>query len=342
MKATVLMSKDTNELFWTLLDLTKYEQLKSCTPEDFCWDTLNPNDNTSILVSALKFPTEWRKEADVLDLIEWLIKSGASVSQECGASSCAYSLWKTGDEQNTKLCVRYRGHTVLSYIQAWRNQIASSTADFKQEQRFLSRVIDRIAAASCQRKAQHRVTVHEGVVDIWEKSLRATASHDLTIEAVDGQVTAHAHMLMAASPVVQAMLKSPMKEAASQHIQLHDTQSSAVTLLLEALYTSSSLSDPGYKTVLSALDLAHRWQIEVVVRMLADLVGEMITKESFPAIAEHAALKNLGALKTACRQFGSECDELQEKIKQGHFSKAVQDLFHLSTAPPPVKKPKRL
>lgn len=43
--------------------------------------------------------------------------------------------------------------------------------------------------------------------------------------------------------------------------------------------------------VLQALDVAHRWQVEVVVTILADLLQGMITDESFVAIAEHSVLK---------------------------------------------------
>ena len=49
-----------------------------------------------------------------------------------------------------------------------------------------------------------------------------------------------------------------------------DTNSSAVTLFLETLYTCSAQGDPHYKTALAALDLAHRWQVEAVVAILAD------------------------------------------------------------------------
>eukprot|EP00438_Fugacium_kawagutii_P034784 Skav236248 [mRNA] locus=scaffold829:361480:361932:- [translate_table: standard] len=150
-------------------------------------------------------------------------------------------------------------------------------------------------------------------------------------------------MLQVASPVVQAMLASPMTEGKSQRIQLKDTSRSAVTLFLEALYTCSSQGDPDYKTVLSALDLAHRWQVDVVVAILAQLIQKMVTEESFPVIAEHAALKQLDTLKQVCRKFGSECAAIQSKIKQGQFPKVVQDLFQLAeTRPRQVKKRKLL
>lgn len=184
----------------------------------------------------------------------------------------------------------------------------------------------------------------EGIVEIWDKYFHATSSHDLTIQAADGQVTAHAAMLQEASPVVRAMLVSPMKEAKTQRIQLADTSSSAVNLFLETLYTCSTVGDPDYKTALSALDLAHRWQVEAVVAILSDLIQGMITQESFASIAEHAALKGLDTLKQACHKFGSQCAAVQKKIKTGQLPKVVQDLFQVNekSETGPVKKRKRL
>eukprot|EP00438_Fugacium_kawagutii_P017859 Skav229922 [mRNA] locus=scaffold3709:29085:29645:+ [translate_table: standard] len=178
----------------------------------------------------------------------------------------------------------------------------------------------------------------------WEEFLHATASHDLTIEAADGQVTANSGMLQEASLVVHAMLASPMTEGKSQRIQLKDTSSIAVALFLEVLCTCSSQGAPDYQTVLSAMDWAHRWQVEVVVGILADFLQTMITEESFPAIAEHAALKQLDKLKQACRKFGSECVEIQDKINQGQFPKVVQDPFQVveTAQSQPVKKRKIL
>lgn len=60
---------------------------------------------------------------------------------------------------------------------------------------------------------------------------------------------------------------------------------------LRLLYTCSTKLDPDYQMVLQALDVAHRWQVEVVVTILADLLQGMITDESFVAIAEHSVLK---------------------------------------------------
>ena len=338
------MSSDYLELFWSLLDLSKHDELRSTIPRNFSWNILHPVHQTPVLIAACKLPVVAQEEERILDLIEWLVKSGASISQKSGNSTTSYSLWKTNDKANTTITVEYRGHSVMSYINAWREALQGKP-EWKQQFDFLAKVVERIARASRQLHTRRRASVDEGIVDIWEKYLHATISHDLTMEASDGRVTAHAQMLMAASPVVQAMLGSPMKERQTQQIQLKDTSSSAVTLFLEALYTCSLQGDPDYKTALSGLDLAHRWQVEVVVAILADVVEELINQESFAEIAEHAALKGLDQLKKACQRFGSKNVAIQEQLGKGKFPKVVRDLFDVfdgEEKSQPVKKRRRL
>eukprot|EP00438_Fugacium_kawagutii_P015708 Skav235331 [mRNA] locus=scaffold520:676366:677361:+ [translate_table: standard] len=331
------MSNGYLDLFWALLETGKFEEIKSTVPENFDWSVLHPKSKTTILVEALTAAVWSPKCQKSLDAIEWLITRGASYSQQCGRSDEHFFFRKVKPE------VAFKGHSCVSFIQAWR-KIFDNNQGVEEEKQFLEEVLVRIARATSQQQAQPRAFVHEGIVEIWEKYLHDTASHDLTIETADGQVTAHSGMLQAASPVVQAMLASPMTEGKSQRIQLRETSHSAVTLFLEALYTCSLQGDPDYKAALSALDLAHRWQVEVVVAILADLLQNMLTEESFLAIAEHAALKHLDTLKQACRKFGSECASIQDKIKKGHFPKVVQNLFQIveTSLSHPLKKRKRL
>ena len=332
------MPGDYLELFWTLLGVRNLEQLKRSIPDDFDWSVLHPINKTTILVEALNLSGE-----DNLNLIEWLVEKGANFSQKCGRPSGTKSLW--GKSKERKISVNCENLSFLSYISAWRTEFKGKD-EWKQQALFLDKVVDRIAEASSQPQSMRpRAPVDLGIIENWENYLASAASHDLTIEAADGCVTAHAQMLKQASPVVQAMLGSPMKECQSQQIQLRDTSSSAVRLVLETLYTCSSQSDPDYKTALSALDLAHRWQMEVVVAILSDLVAELITAESFAAIAEHAALKGLDTLKKACQSFGSQNAAIQAQIKKDQFPKAVLDLFSGSKktlTSQPAKKRKRL
>lgn len=336
------MPGDYLELFWSLLRVKNLEQLKRSIPDDFDWRVLHPKNKNTILIHALDLQHQGE---DNLNLIEWLVRAGADFSQKCGSPGFKFGLWKAGDEKSTKISIDSEKHSFLSYISAWREQFERNDV-WKKDLLFLDKVVDRVAKASSQPQSMRpRAPVDLGIIENWENYLASAASHDLTIEAADGHVTAHAQMLKQASPVVQAMLGSPMKERQAQQIQLRDTSSSAVRLVLETLYTCSSQSDPDYKTALSALDLAHRWQMEVVVAILSDLVAELITAESFAAIAEHAALKGLDTLKKACQSFGSQNAAIQAQIKKGEFPKTVLDLFSGSKktlTSQPAKKRKRL
>ncbi|CAE7214848.1 unnamed protein product, partial [Symbiodinium necroappetens] len=74
---------------------------------------------------------------------------------------------------------------------------------------------------------------------------------------------------MASSPVLRVMLESSMVEGKQKRIKVKDAASSGVSLFVEMLYTNATRHGPDYKTVLTALDLAHRWQVENVVQILA-------------------------------------------------------------------------
>ena len=92
------MSGNYLELFWELLEVKNLEQLRSSVPDDFDWTVLHPTLKTTVLLEALiPFPDDPMKEAHCLNLIEWLVKAGANYSQKSGASTLAYSIWKTDD-----------------------------------------------------------------------------------------------------------------------------------------------------------------------------------------------------------------------------------------------------
>ncbi|CAK9009466.1 unnamed protein product [Durusdinium trenchii] len=186
------------------------------------------------------------------------------------------------------------GHSAISYVQAWLQRLDDGDYDFREQLSVELSCLTKVLCcfASTVPSAEHaRVSVHEGIVELWEKYLVANTSHDLTIEATDGVVTAHAQMLKGASAVISAMLASPMKEGQAQRIQVKDVPKCAVSLFLEILYTCSTQNEPGYKTTLQALDIAHRWQVDVVVTILGDLLQGMITDANFSEIAEQAVLK---------------------------------------------------
>ena len=90
--------------------------------------------------------------------------------------------------------------------------------------------------------ARPRVSIDEGIADLWEKSLVEKDSHDLSLETADGVVTAHGFFVKKASPVVTAMLESPMQEGKAQRIEIKDTSSKAVSLFLEMLGQANQIT----------------------------------------------------------------------------------------------------
>ena len=139
-----------------------------------------------------------------------------------------------GGPERPAVPVQCKGLSAISFV-AVVQKMRDNLKDWKREEAFLVKVTARFAAAFSLSAAGPRVSIHEGIAELWEKSLAAKESHDLTIETADGVVTAHAHMLKAASAVVAAMLGSPMKEGKAQRIEIKDTAGKAVSLFLERL-----------------------------------------------------------------------------------------------------------
>ncbi|CAK9098576.1 BTB/POZ and TAZ domain-containing protein 4 (BTB and TAZ domain protein 4) [Durusdinium trenchii] len=328
------------ELLWALIDAGDLDGLKKLNPQKIDWSMLHTERGYTLLIAAVNHGTDIYADQDqgerALKIIEWLISSGASTSQKCSPKS-KYRLSVGSGEKEME--VHYAGHSAVSFVAAWREQLRNKPQHSKRLS-FLGNVLNCFATATSSKGQRPRVSIDEGIAELWEKYLGAKDSHDLTIEAADGSVTAHAQMLKEASPVIRAMLASPMKERHNQRIEVKDTPSSGVSLFLEILYTCSTQGDPDYKTALHALDLAHRWQVDVVVPILADLLPGMITDESFQSIAEHAILQGLERVKAASQRFGAESAAVQAQLKGGRLPATVMQLF--STAPPRRAKRRRL
>eukprot|EP00434_Breviolum_minutum_P010015 symbB.v1.2.008833.t1/scaffold556.1/size187764/4 len=330
---------DRMELFWAFMDIKNFDKARQCIDSDFRCDALHPKEGITLLVEAIGagMCVTAAEEKQCLELIKALRVRGASWTQPCRSKS-SYSVWKLSDPEKTKVSVLYGTHTALSFVQAWLH-LLDENKKWDSEVSYLRKALEIFLVEP--QPSRNKLAIDEGIVDLWEKLFLATDSHDLTIDTADGPVTAHAQMLKEASPVVRAMLESSMKERQTQRIQLNDTPREAVSLLLEILYTCSSQNEPDYKTVLFALDLAHRWQVQVVVRILGELLEQMITDESFASIAEHAVLKGLEALKKACQKFGAESKIIQDQLKKDTLPKVVKEMFHQETAAAGAPRKKR-
>eukprot|EP00435_Cladocopium_sp_Y103_P058190 s221_g20.t1 len=334
-------SADENQIVWDLLEWGNLEALKIL----------------GLLMEGVACGLAGPNEA-YLDIIEWLVRSGADAGQRTPSSSQGnYSIWLIEDPDKTKLTVAYKGHSAISYLLAWKRASAKivggerveqegskgelqdkargdhGDAEWSENLAYLDKALAKITLATRPRSlGRPKVAVDNSI----EKVLDATASHNLTFETADGTVTAHAHVLTAASPVLKAMLDSSMQEGESRRIRLEDCSSSSVSLFLETLYTCSTRSDPKSQTVLMALDLAHRWQVFGLVAIFSE---GMLCDENFVAIAEAAVLKDLDSVKKACHHFGLE--SRSERLKKGLLPKTVQDLFGHKVTPANSEQPKK-
>ena len=330
------------ELLWALVREGSLEEMKRLHLESFDWNSTHPRTGITLLFQAIESTSSSLSFDEVLRKIEWLISQGASITQPCKPA--------TKLEPHEETLREYEGQSALSWVLDGRALFSEPKMENDEEKaesayRCLGLILSCFAKASSSKiskEALARVSIHEGIAHLWEKSLLAKDSHDLTIETADGQVTAHAHMLKEASSVAKAMLESPMKEGKAQRIEVKDTSSSAVSLFLEILYTCSAHCDPDYQTALQALDLAHRWQVDVVVEILSEVLSGMITDESFSAIGEHAILKGLERLKAAAQTFAASSPVLSSQFKEGHLPRVLAPLFPAASAEEPKPKRRRM
>ncbi|CAL1147194.1 unnamed protein product [Cladocopium goreaui] len=329
------------ELFWALLEGDyPLEELKKVNLEGFDWSGRRKDGKTLLVARIGRALCCTPKFEEALNTIEWLICSGASIEQTCTGGHYAIG-WPNREE--TEIRFECEGRSAISFVQTLQVKMRQNLSAWTDQDTFLTKVMSLFIQTPSPNEARRRVSIDEGIAELWEKSLAAKDSHDLTIETADGPVTAHAHMLKAASSVVTAMLESPMKEGKTQRIEIKDMPGKAVSLFVEILYTCSAQDEPDHETASHALDLAHRWQVEVVVAILTDLLAGMITDGNFLAIAEHAVLKGLDRLKTAAKSFGAGSTKVQADLKEGRLPTAVLQLFPAAPKPskPDGPKPKR-
>ena len=222
------------ELFFAFLeDACPLEDLKLVNLEGFDWSSRTESGMTLLVMRIHQALEDSATFKDAMKTIEWLIASGASITQTCTGGQSRY-YWPSKPDL-PRVTVQCTGRSAISYVRALQQEMRKNLKEWKVQEAFLAQVLKSFAAASSQSVTGPRVSIHAGIAELWEKSLAAKESHDLTIETADGLVTAHAHMLKAASSVVTAMLESPMKEGQARRIEVKDAARNAVSLFLEML-----------------------------------------------------------------------------------------------------------
>ena len=223
---------DQTELLWALLTTGEISSLsnewtdglKKLDLEQIDWSSRNDNGLTILVQSVIILLRNESCEEEMLEIIEKFIRSGASISQTCtDEAESTFNFSRPDDEEEGEECevsVEPAGLSAIAYVQAWAQELGNAEAAFDQKVQRLGKVLNRFAGGGLKKDHDARVPVHDAIIELWEKYLAASATHDLTIDTADGLVTAHAQMLKGASAVVAAMLESPMQEGQCQRIQV--------------------------------------------------------------------------------------------------------------------------
>ena len=295
------------EVIFSLVQRGDLEALKRFTPVGFDWNTCGGIYGAPALHHAI-LSGFGHPSSCLLQVIEWLLQTGADPQQRAPSSSSKFFVW--GEDMHS---FKVAGHSALSLLLMLHEELSvfgSLVDHIRDGCIFLDQALSLISRT--QRSSQReKVAVDPCLLDLWESVREMSATHNVTFVATDGEVTAHDLLLMAASPVLKAMLESSMKEGASKRVEVADATCSGVSLFLDLLYTHATRSEPDFTVMLAAIDLAHRWQVHSVVRLLAEALRNSITVQSFVPIAEAAVLKGLEALAKTCAEFGKKDDEVQ-------------------------------
>merc|ERR1711972_877991 len=105
------------------------------------------------------------------------------------------------------------------------------------------------------------------------------------------------------------MLSSEMREGSTRSIVVQDCGLQALKLLLSLLYSGSlpaEEEEPALPTMLDALSLGHRWQVNHVVDVLARKISHQLDMQHFEAAAELALRLQLDGLLRSCKSFITE------------------------------------
>lgn len=206
-------------------------------------------------------------------------------------------------------------------------------------------------ASALAKKPPATLSVPSGLISLYEAIRSDTASHDIEFSCKGGEVvTAHSKFLVFASPVLSSMLASGYVEDQTKKITIRDCAAKSATLFLDMLHTASTTLDldsegDAATTLLEALELAHRWDVQFVVEMAERALTQSICDGSFDAIATAAQIKDLPNLKRACRTFAADPKNAIAKrlaATDASLPSAVRALLNPTAAAapelPPTKK----
>lgn len=301
-------------------------------------------------------PVDKRKEI-ASELIEWLMLHGAKPDTIVPDGVPTEEIYSKGKGKGKPSVIKFEfaGEPASTGIMNLRLQFQQSDSAFKPNQvavELLDHVLE-VIAANAQRTPTIRIP--EAIADLWDRvSQRAKQEGDVTIISSDASSSkAHKMFLEEASPVLKAMLRTPMKEgrgvgstsAQCCHEISVDEPGSVVEAFVSLLYTGAFFSEndegPGVSVLLGVFRLCHLWQVQNLVDLLEIRLMREVLPENLEMLLEAAILHGAQALKQKCIRIALEDSAVREQTERGEFKPAVLAELRLAMFPAESKPQKR-
>mmetsp|Transcript_21511 Transcript_21511/g.50149 ORF Transcript_21511/g.50149 Transcript_21511/m.50149 type:complete len:351 (+) Transcript_21511:147-1199(+) len=303
-----------NQALFDFISTCDLDGVKSIAKGDFNLGHLNPETGETVMQAiVLATVYEPTKGSQTLECAKWLLRCGADPDKKgskVGKTAYRHDLWfekdSGGKDPATEISFVCEGHSAVTLLA----RVLKMISDLKRAEHWktVSELLRKLLIVIGKNKpltAQaERVSINSSLLELWESARGDSSSHDVTIEATNGEVTTHAHMLNLASPVLSAMLSSSMKEGKSKRVTV-DCSVASIEFLLDLLYTGTSGTPFSVDAGLPALEVAHRWQLEFIVSMLQHAAASALCVENFSKITEAAIRMELECLKQECEEFAA-------------------------------------
>lgn len=342
------MASSYNWLWQALYNINADIVLSKLVPEDWDWNQVHATYGTPLMAminEGIRLSTNSCDNAPVWRLVRSCMARGADPRKEVQNISGSCCGWGDANGIFPKLeHIKSSGHSALSLVFAIRAACHKHEKEYKVQIATANKMLNVFTEFVPQHDAP-RVSLLEAVVETWETMLADERTTDVELKVAGGTVRAHGAVLRAASRVLDAALSSPMCEGATGSIKVEGASMDSVKLLLQLIYTGSTSIELSTPVLLGTLDLSHRWQIHHVVSMVERTLIGMIQPDSLGELCEAAVLKELPALRAACRSFVSSNNEAKAVLEKGNLPpRATEELKAAlcgSLRSPEAKRPRR-
>eukprot|EP00419_Tripos_fusus_P045815 CAMPEP_0172834064 /NCGR_PEP_ID=MMETSP1075-20121228/24800_1 /TAXON_ID=2916 /ORGANISM="Ceratium fusus, Strain PA161109" /LENGTH=273 /DNA_ID=CAMNT_0013676913 /DNA_START=272 /DNA_END=1093 /DNA_ORIENTATION=- len=175
--------------------------------------------------------------------------------------------------------------------------------------------------------------------------LESKQQSDLTIVVAGERIEAHSLILMARSPVFQAMLSSDMRESRDRQVNIDDLKPTAVQELLTFFYCGSVRKETleEDEATLALLQAAHRYEAGPLIEVCTQALKARLTADTVSERLSMADLMGCHSLREQCLDFMQR--NMAEVKETESYSRLVQkrpallkDIIDAIAGPPKKKK----